>query len=62
MQVLTLKRLTIPLQATKKYKTRHGGTPPFAHFTKEMDTLSLGVYHVIPCRVLWFFGRVSIGT
>jgi hypothetical protein len=34
MQVLTLKRLTIPLQATKKYKTRHGGTPPFAHFTK----------------------------
>ena len=27
-----------------------------------MDTLSLGIFNVIPCCVLWIFSRVSAGT
>ena len=34
----------------------------YSYQKKKMDALFLGVSHVIPCCVLRFFGRVSIGT
>ena len=32
------------------------------HRPKKMDPLFLGVSHVVPCCVLWIFGRVSTGA
>ena len=32
------------------------------HRKKKMDTLSLGVFNVVPCSVLWVSCRVSTGT
>lgn len=29
---------------------------------KKMESLCMGIFNVIPCSILWFFGRVSVGA
>src|SRR4030095_8532887 len=45
------------LSAEIKLLSQYGSTCTCPYPKKKMDTLFLGVSHVVPCCVLWFFSR-----